>query len=1159
MSGSAGGHGGGGGGCNGCGGGCGCATCCAGVEVLTPKSLRQRAGLPTLSYRIGTHASFLTTMQARLAAMTVEVPGAAGEPPRGAASAASVQSTGPVPPLLLRPLQGLTTRDPADPTMALLDAWATLADVLTFYQQRIANEAYLRTATERRSVLELARLVGYTLRPGVAASSHLAYTVDANQKEPVTIPPGAAAQSVPDPGEQSQTFETSEALLARPEWNKLPVRRTRPQHITAANVLALDTLHVAGRSTNLRPGDKLLLLFTQDGAVAALRVVAAVDSAFAEPRTAVALRPVEVRLQRATAALVEFVAVGQRFPADPSGETGRVLAAARRIVSEVYLGATSDPARWAARVRAASQDDPPPPVIDAIDALGVALEALTKPEAPADPADPAERAVTDPAKFVAALLKPPVVQARSSAHLARSLGAAFGPGVASVGVGVSAGTGAGKGSAAGSASSRASAPREARAFTDVGTQLLVNFVPNLELSYYAAWAGAQLNSAESALHAVYVLRARVALFGAAASKLPTYTKENPDGVPIGLLESQDKWLDWFYRSDETPTNAYLDQALETAAAGGYALAEVAAERSVLRIRQARAGQRHAYGVSGPTTQLTFEPTPGTNSGWRDVGKRDPGAEFTDKRITELRQTTLYLPSEPLTLTDAPITEAVATAPSAANQPPAAAQIQLDGVYKDLRSGRWVILSGERADIDQVSGVQVSELQMISGLSHGFDPALPGDTLHTTLTLATPLAYQYRRDTLTIHANVVKATHGGTRREVLGSGDGAQALQAFTLKQPPLTFVAAPTARGAASSLKVDVDGIEWFERESLAGLGPKDRAFTTLTDDAGSTTLVFGNGVQGARLPSGVENIRAVYRSGIGAGGNVKTGQISVLQTRPLGVTEVVNPLRASGGADRESRDLARTNAPLSVMALDRLVSVQDHADFTRGFAGIAKAVARRSSDGRRELIHMTIAGIDDAPIDPASDLYRNLLDALRQLGDPDLPLRVDLRERKALVLSAKVALQPGRLWERVEADLRATLLDTFGFAQRGLGQPVRLSEVVSAMHGVAGVAWVDVDVFGAVGERVARRRIQRDGSVQVTRELVSQDEIVAAVRRLVQPSRVSRARPTHSPTPTPPPERQPPDVDAWPGGRFEGALRPAEVAAFTPAVPDTLILNQAL
>ena len=59
-------------------------------------------------------------------------------------------------------------RDDDDFSIALLDAWATVADVLTFYQERIANEAYLRTATERLSVLELARLIGYQLRPGVA-------------------------------------------------------------------------------------------------------------------------------------------------------------------------------------------------------------------------------------------------------------------------------------------------------------------------------------------------------------------------------------------------------------------------------------------------------------------------------------------------------------------------------------------------------------------------------------------------------------------------------------------------------------------------------------------------------------------------------------------------------------------------------------------------------------------------------------------------------------------------------------------------------------------------------------------------------------------------------------------------------------------------------
>jgi predicted phage baseplate assembly protein len=206
----------------------------------------------------------------------------------------------------------------------------------------------------------------------------------------------------------------------------------------------------------------------------------------------------------------------------------------------------------------------------------------------------------------------------------------------------------------------------------------------------------------------------------------------------------------------------------------------------------------------------------------------------------------------------------------------------------------------------------------------------------------------------------------------------------------------------------------WHETASLAWLGQKDGGYVSRTDDDGLTTVTFGNGEHGARLPTGVQNVRAVYRSGTGAPGNVRAGQISLLTTRPLGVKEVINPLRASGGADREDRDLARENAPLAVMSLDRLVSVQDYADFARTFAGIAKAIATRASDGERELVFLTLAGAGDAPIDKTSDLYRNLLLALRQLGDPDLPLRVEARELRALVLSAGVALRPDFSWEPV-------------------------------------------------------------------------------------------------------------------------------------------------
>src|SRR5205823_12256314 len=128
------------------------------------------------------------------------------------------------------------------------------------------------------------------------------------------------------------------------------------------------------------------------------------------------------------------------------------------------------------------------------------------------------------------------------------------------------------------------------------------------------------------------------------------------------------------------------------------------------------------------------------------------------------------------------------------------------------------------------------------------------------------------------------------------------------------------------------------------------------------------------RPPAGPENLAARYRNGRGHRGNVKAGQSSHLATRPLGVKEVVNPLPSTGGADQEGRDQVRKNAPLGVLALDRLVSVQDYADFTRTFAGIGKASAAKLSDGAREVVHVTIAGANDIPIDPTSDLYQNLV-----------------------------------------------------------------------------------------------------------------------------------------------------------------------------------------
>jgi hypothetical protein len=213
----------------------GCVGC---TQKETQVEVANRPGLSRVSYRTGGYTEYRT----RLEKLLGEAEG----------------------------LPELTTRDPDDFTVGLIDGVACLAEVLTFYSERLVNESYLGTALDRVSLAEMGKLVGYRLRPGVAATTHLAFHVEPpprqevlqattpfqrmRQPSSVTIEAGTAVRSVPGPGEQQQTFETAERLEARPEWNllrPLPTRKTVVGNGAKAVV-------VKGIATGLRAGDQLL-------------------------------------------------------------------------------------------------------------------------------------------------------------------------------------------------------------------------------------------------------------------------------------------------------------------------------------------------------------------------------------------------------------------------------------------------------------------------------------------------------------------------------------------------------------------------------------------------------------------------------------------------------------------------------------------------------------------------------------------------------------------------------------------------------------------------------------------------------------------------------------------------------------------------------------
>jgi hypothetical protein len=1117
-----------------------------------------------------------------------------------------------------------------------------VADVLTFYQERIAGEGYLRTATERRSILELARLIGYRLRPGVAASVYLAFTVaDGFSGD---IPAGTRAQSIPGAGELPQFFETSAPLAARDSWNILRPRLTRPQVITLEADSGTDastrgTLYFQGISTNLKTGDVLLIAVGEDTAPSSkqqvLRVIDTVDPQPDDKRTEVTLEPQPLP---PPVTVQDFVHVLDRYIREASSIFGGSSLASQ--VADILRGVKgSIPATLTGQTTNLPSANVQP------------LLAQVQPQLEGKHAIAVRRQFTRLAPWIGRLL-----DELKAIQSAPSTGVVLGAKALSTGVTSPLGSlGTLLDSLARRPSVQPSDPTRlartvSRTFAsqgDTAPRLFAKFQPAAGPLLYSAWANSEVPASQVE---VYAARVKAGLFAASFAGAATYRQDTTTTAPgvrprittitgTTTFEAPTLATAWNGSGEDglvdgsnltNPTAAVaLDATYEQIKPGSWVAIDRptvpivngnAPSRTITfhRVQAVRTVSMITAGFSAKVTQLTLNPS------WlSDVGAENAlGILIGAPQV--LRGTVVYAQTERFELAEEPLDTDVE-----------GATVELDRVYDGLESGRWIIVSGERTDIPSVTGVRSSELVMVSGVTQGsraplcarfpdgvipfsevhyttpanmvgdrlvvgtlsLDPhplvALSGATFpnqrycdqvqlgrgvfadayvptleelagnfpafagllvdpvtgvpfakgrmgraeigslwawrissekfHTILTLANKLAYGYDASKVGIYGNVVKATHGQTVPEVLGNGDGSQALQTFTLHQKPVTYVSAPTPDGAESTLVARVNDVEWHEVSTFAGLTPTDRVYITQTDDEDQTTLIFGTGEHGARLPTGAANVKAVYRYGIGKAGNVKARQISQLATRPLGAKDVINPLPATGGADRDSRDQARRNAPLAVMALDRLVSTEDYADFARTYAGIGKATAARLSDGRRQVVHVTIAGAEDIPIDLNSDLYRNLVQALHLFGDPHQPIQVALRRLKLLVASAGVRLKPDYQWESVEPRIRGSLLDALGFDGRELGQSAFSSEVISAIQAVEGVAYVDLQIFDAVPEGIT---VEKLAGLAGSLALLAHVEAELAH---IDPGATDPSR----------------------------RILPAELAILTPDIPDTLLLTE--
>ena len=119
---------------------------------------------------------------------------------------------------------GWVERSPADAGIALLELLAFEGDNLSYFQDAVANEAYLDTARQRASAKKHARLVDYTMHEGRNAWTYVHFAVTGTGQVPastklltrVTAPlrrqAAPPAESIPESDLPPESFDSDPAL-----------------------------------------------------------------------------------------------------------------------------------------------------------------------------------------------------------------------------------------------------------------------------------------------------------------------------------------------------------------------------------------------------------------------------------------------------------------------------------------------------------------------------------------------------------------------------------------------------------------------------------------------------------------------------------------------------------------------------------------------------------------------------------------------------------------------------------------------------------------------------------------------------------------------------------------------------------------------------------
>lgn len=307
------------------------------------------------------------------------------------------------------------------------------------------------------------------------------------------------------------------------------------------------------------------------------------------------------------------------------------------------------------------------------------------------------------------------------------------------------------------------------------------------------------------------------------------------------------------------------------------------------------------------------------------------------------------------------------------------------------------------------------------------------------------------------ANVL-ATEGLTlSNEVVGNSDGT-ADQEFVLLNGPVI----------SNSISVTVNDTVYNAVPYIIDAAGTDPVFYSKTDSDEVTSIIFGDGVSG-RIPPANSQILVTYRIGGGTQGNVNANTITNILTNYSSGLTVNNTEAATGGADLESTDSIRINAPASIRAVNRAVSLRDYGDLAVQVTGVAKAIATSEV--------YTSVNLYIAPYgDPGADSLGVLTPVFNQLSNrigqffidktpPNVTLTLFPPTFVQVNITATIQALPQYKQSVVKRNAETALAEILAFDNVNFADRISLHYVIEALAGASGVSYSNVTLLAREDE----------------------------------------------------------------------------------------------